>query len=172
MAGPEKGTKRQGGRPKGGQNKLTLSVRSQHDTLWCDELAAWQSPNECWDMAMFGLRVGEHPQVMISTTPKPIPLVRELVALSKVDKPICVVTRASTFDNRANLAPSFLKQILAKYEGTRLGRQEILGEVIEESEGALWTRDQVEAAHDGKRSEFVRVVVAIDHGFVSDVKSQ
>jgi phage terminase large subunit-like protein len=131
----------------------------QHDSGWADELAAWADPNEAWDMLMFGMRLGTNPQVMISTTPRPIPIIRELIR-----DPSCAVTRASTYANRANLAKAFFKKIISKYEGTRLGRQELLAEVIEEIEGALWTREMIEQARMGERKvpDFKRVVVSID----------
>jgi len=137
----------------------------QHDALWCDELASWprsrlrDGATEAWDNAMFGLRIGANPQAMISTTPKPIPIIRELV---KMGSPRCVLTRASTYANRANLAATFFSQIISKYEGTRLGRQELLGEVIEEAEGALWTRAMIDAAQHGGTTDLVRIVVGVD----------
>jgi phage terminase large subunit-like protein len=138
----------------------------QHDALWADELAAWRKPRhveavgDAWSMAMFGLRIGSNPQAMISTTPRPIPLIREFLK-----SPMCKVTYATTYDNRANLADSFFNLIIAKYEGTRLGRQELRGELIEEMEGALWTRELVEHARSGfvaPLPAFGRVVVAVD----------
>jgi hypothetical protein len=113
----------------------------QHELLWCDELAAWQYAQDCWDMAMFGLRIGVHPRAMVTTTPKPIPVVRELMR-----SPNCVVTRATTYANLPNLAPSFVNALMQRYEGTRIGRQELMGEVVEEAEGALWNRDMIAAA--------------------------
>jgi phage terminase large subunit-like protein len=139
----------------------------QHDCLLADELASWfkirnqggdlQNAYSCWDMAMMGLRIGVNPQAMIATTPRPIPLLRELIK-----SPNTITTRATTFANRSNLAPTFFEHIIKKYEGTRLGRQELLGDILEEAEGALWTRQMVEQARDGRTSSFVRVVVAID----------
>jgi len=131
----------------------------QHDRIWADEVAAWNDgdPNDAWDMAMFGLRLGAAPQAVITTTPRPIPLLRELLR-----SPRCVVTRAKTDANKANLAPTFLSQIVSKYEGTRLGRQELDGELIEEVEGALWTRAMIERARVAKAPDLVRIVVAID----------
>ncbi len=138
----------------------------QHDFLWGDELAAWFYAQETWDMAMLGLRLGAAPQFMVSTTPKPIPLVRELVKSPQV-----VITRASTYDNRANLAKSFISQIITKYEGTRLGRQELLAEVIDEVEGALWSRAMLDSALVVSAPELKRVVVAIDPAITSAATS-
>ncbi|MDB5612134.1 MAG: ATP-binding protein [Bradyrhizobium sp.] len=137
----------------------------QHAALWADEVAAWQDPSEAWDMAMFGLRLGDDPQAMVTTTPKPIRIIRELIK-----SPTCVITRATTYDNRANLAGAFLSQIVAKYEGTRLGRQELQGELIEELEGALWNRAMIEQARLNPNTKepltavppMKRIVVAID----------
>ena len=130
----------------------------QHDRLWCDELAAWNRAQEAWDMAMFGLRLGDNPQAMVTTTPRPIPLVRQIVSASTT-----VVTRGSTYANRANLAASYLDKIVTRYEGTRLGRQELLGEILDDFPGALWTRDMIDAAKQGvKIPDLQRVVVAVD----------
>lgn len=106
----------------------------QHDAAWADELAAWKYP-ETWDMLQFGLRLGSRPRVVATTTPKPVRTVRDLLKSSRT-----VVTRGSTFDNAANLAPSFLEAIRQRYEGTRLGRQELHGELLDDVPGALWTR--------------------------------
>jgi phage terminase large subunit-like protein len=138
----------------------------QHDAAWCDELAAWDNAMDAWDMLMLGLRIGQNPQVMISTTPRPIPIIRELLR-SKA----CITTVATTYDNLANLAPGFFDRIIQKYEGTRLGRQEIQGQLIEEAEGALWTREMVERARDGKRSTFGRTIVAVDPAVTSGASS-
>jgi phage terminase large subunit-like protein len=129
----------------------------QHDTAWCDELAAWRYP-EAWDMLMFGLRAGTDPRCVVTTTPRPIRLLRELLADPKV-----VVTRGTTYDNRRYLAPSFFGQIVRKYEGTRLGRQELEAEILEDLPGALWSRGLIEACRVSHRpTDLVRVVVAID----------
>ena len=98
----------------------------QHDAAWCDEIASWRYP-EAWDMLMFGLRLGNDPRAVVTTTPKPIKIIRELIA-----DPTTVITRGSTYDNRANLAPAFLQQIVRKYEGTRLGRQELNAEILDD----------------------------------------
>ena len=127
----------------------------QHDAMWCDELAAWARMQDTWDMATFGLRLGHHPQAMVTTTPKPSPLLRKLMA-----DPRSVVSRGSTFDNAANLAPSFIATVRDRYEGTRLGRQELFAEVLDDVPGALWTRDMIRTATDP--GEFARIVVAVD----------
>lgn len=111
----------------------------QHGAAWCDEAGAWRYP-EAWDMLMFGLRLGTDPRAVVTTTPKPVKLIREILA-----DPGTLVTRGSTYDNRANLAPTFLRKIVAKYEGTRLGRQELNAELLEDIPGALCSRAMIEA---------------------------
>ncbi|HEY5088287.1 MAG TPA: terminase family protein, partial [Gemmatimonadaceae bacterium] len=133
----------------------------QHDFAWGDELAAWKYVDEAYDQLQFGLRLGSNPQALYTTTPKPIPIIRELLK-----DPKCVVTRGSTYENRANLAPSFFESVIEKYEGTRLGRQELGGEVLEDVEGALWSQAVIDAARmtpDVFRQVRVgRTVVAVD----------
>jgi phage terminase large subunit-like protein len=128
----------------------------QHDAAWCDELGSWRYP-ESWDMLMFGLRLGVDPRVVVTTTPRPINMIRELVADPKV-----AVTRGVTAENRANLAPNFLAQIVRKYQGTRLGRQELEAEILEDLPGALWSRGMIEGTRKRTSPDLVRVVVAID----------
>jgi phage terminase large subunit-like protein len=135
----------------------------QHSALWADELAAWKSDRQTWDMAMMGLRLGAHPRCFVSTTPRPTKLLKELIARNGQD---VAITRGSTYDNRANLAPSFFSQIVRQYEGTRLGRQELLAELLEDVPGALWSRENLDAARMSEnalaRVNFRRVVVAVD----------
>lgn len=126
----------------------------QHMRLWMDEAAAWRRP-DAYDQAMFGLRLGADPRAVVTTTPKPVRLVRELREASTT-----VVTRGSTYDNRANLAPAFFDQIITKYEGTRLGRQELGGEYLDDTPGALWHRAMFEPRRAAP--DLRRVVVAID----------
>jgi phage terminase large subunit-like protein len=128
----------------------------QHDAAWCDELAAWRYA-EAWDNLLMGLRLGSDPRAVVTTTPKPTRLIRELVK-----DPHCVVTRGSTWDNQRNLAPAFISTIIKRYEGTRLGRQELEAELLEDTPGALWTRERLEAARAGDLPVLRRVVVAID----------
>jgi len=134
----------------------------QHDLAWADELAAWQRP-EAWDQLMFGLRLGADPHVVVTTTPRPTRVIRDLISDATTH-----VTRGSTYDNAANLAEAFLEQIVRKYEGTRLGRQELYAEVLDDVPGALWTRAMLEdAQHTGPVPDLVRVVVAIDPAVTS-----
>jgi len=131
----------------------------QHHRAWCDELAAWIYPRETWDMLMFGMRLpNAHPQVVVTTTPLPIPLVVELH-----DAPGTVLTTGSTYENIDNLAPSLRTQILSRYEGTSLGRQEIYGEILTDIDGALWHRTMIANNVIGHApSDLTRIVVAID----------
>lgn len=130
----------------------------QHDRLWCDELAAWKYLRETWDMAMFGLRLGDRPRTCITTTPKPTTVLREIIKDQRT-----AVTRGSTFDNAGNLAATFLQAVKDKYEGTRLGRQELNAELLDDVPGALWTREMIDAARkDVKLPEMQRIVVSID----------
>jgi phage terminase large subunit-like protein len=128
----------------------------QHDFAWCDELAAWRYP-EAWDMLMFGLRLGDDPRAVVTTTPRPTKLIKVLIADPKV-----VMTRGSTSENHDNLPPAFLDQIVRRYDGTRLGRQELEAEILEDAPGALWNRAAIEAARVSRLPELTRVVVAID----------
>ena len=129
-----------------------------HDLAWADELAAWRYP-EAWDMLMFGLRIGDFPRVIATTTPKPIPIIKRLLAQSDGS---VFATRGSTFDNESNLAPSFLTEVTARYEGTRLGQQELYAEMLDDVEGALWSRDNLEESRVSRLPEMVRIVVAVD----------
>jgi predicted phage terminase large subunit-like protein len=132
----------------------------EHDAAWCDELAKFRYAQETWDQLQFGLRAGE-PQQIITTTPRPIPLLKEIMS-----DPSTVITRGNTQENRSNLADKFIKTVIRKYEGTRLGRQELAGEILDDIPGALWTRkmlDDCRVGVGGRRlPEMRRVVVAVD----------
>jgi phage terminase large subunit-like protein len=114
----------------------------QCDTFWADELCAWKKMQETWDMLMFGFRLGRHPQGCITTTPKPVPLIKEIKGLSK--EGLTKVTSGSTKENKGNLAEAFIKQTIKKYEGTRLGRQELDAVILEDMPGALWKREDID----------------------------
>ena len=129
----------------------------QHYAMWFDELAAFQYPQQAWDMGMFGLRLGDNPQCVVTTTPRPISLVKQLLAVKTTS-----VTRGSTYENRDNLAEAFFTDIVTRYEGTRLGRQELNAELIDDVEGALWTRDMLEASRVTKFENPIRIVVGVD----------
>lgn len=131
----------------------------QHDAAACDELAAWRYP-ETWDMLMFGMRMGDDPRTVIATTPKPVKLIKELVVREGKD---VLITRGSTYENKANLAATFFDTIIEKYEGTRLGRQELLAELLTDVPNALWQRDQIDKLRVRRPPcEMRRIVVAID----------
>jgi phage terminase large subunit-like protein len=137
-------------------DKPDLLRGPQHHWAIADELAAWRYP-EAWDMLMMGLRLGSRPRVLIATTPRPTKIIRELLK-----DPNCVVTRGSTYENRSNLAPAFFAQVIRRYEGTRLGRQELYAEVLDDVPGALWTRDVLDGSRVSQHPTLVRIVVAID----------
>lgn len=126
----------------------------EHDTALVDELAKYSYPQDTWDNLQFGLRLGPHPQVCVTTTPRPIPIIRSLMK-----DPATRITRGSTFDNAANLPARFIQTIRDRYEGTRLGRQELFAEVLDDAVGALWSRDSI--IH-GLLPQMQRIVVAID----------
>lgn len=138
----------------------------QHERLWCDEIAAWKYAQEAWDQAMFGLRLGPDPRAIATTTPKPVALVRSLLA-----DPTCVVTRGSTYENRANLAPAFFTEIITKYEGTRLGRQEINAELLDDVPGALWQRKSIDDLRVTEAPALRRIVVGVDPSVTSGEES-
>jgi len=129
----------------------------QFDGAWCDELCKWQEPQKTLDMLLMALRVGEAPRAVITTTPRNLAAFKALLANEGV-----AVTRAGTFANAANLAPAFLEQMRRQYAGTRLGRQELDAELIEDNDGALWRRDWIERARVRGWPELRRVVVAVD----------
>lgn len=125
--------------------------------IWADEIAAWQYAQEAWDMAMFGLRLGNRPQIVATTTPRPTKMIRELVAAKTT-----AVTRGTTYDNKSNLAPTFFTQIITKYEGTRLGRQELNAEVLDDNPGALFKLSDIDGSRVSKLPPLARIVVALD----------
>ncbi len=152
----------------------------QHAWAAADELATWPYLAEAWGNLLMGLRLGVNPQLVIATTPRPLQLLRELIA-----DPRCHVTRGRTLDNAENLSPEFMIDIQKRYAGTRIGRQELEGEILEDVPGALWTRDMIEAARpksgikpptlemferigigvdpsgsDGERGDFIGIVAA------------
>lgn len=128
----------------------------EHHIAWCDELAKWRRAETTWDNLMMTLRLGEHPQVLVTTTPRAVPLIRRIQKLPDVR-----VTRGRTRDN-AHLPDSFVTDIHAQYAGTTLGRQELEGELLEDVEGALWTRAMIEACRTDEVPVLARVVVGVD----------
>lgn len=149
--------------PNGAMASLVSAVEPdslrgpQFHFAWCDEIAAWPKPAEVWANLRMGLRLGERPRAVVTTTPRPLAFLRQLQVGDGV-----AVTRGSTFDNRANLPPAFLADVEASYGGTVLGRQELLGELLEDREGALWSRDGLDGCRVADVPELVRVVVGVD----------
>lgn len=126
---------------------------------WCDELASWRYVQETWDNFMFGLRLGEHPQAVVTTTPRPIKLIKKLTSL---EGQTVHVTTDSTYANKANLAPSFFTEIISQYEGTRLGAQEIGGQILDDNPDALWNTELIDETRVSKFPELDYIVVAVD----------
>lgn len=137
----------------------------QHKALWADEMAAWRY-QEAWDQAKFGLRLGSRPRAVITTTPRPVKNVTDLLADAATH-----VTRGTTYDNRSNLAETFFAEIVKRYEGTRLGRQELNAEVLMDVPGALWNREMITHLPRSAAPEMQRIVVAIDPPATSQERS-
>ncbi len=129
----------------------------QFGAAWADELAKWRYAEATWDMLQFGLRLGHRPRQVVTTTPRAIPLLRRLIADRRT-----VVSRAATSANAGNLAPGFLEAVVGRYAGTRLGRQELDGELIEDRADALWRREALEAWRVPAAPGLARIVVAVD----------
>lgn len=138
----------------------------QFDGAWVDELAKFRHPQETWDQLSFSLRLSDNPQCIVTTTPRPIDLIKNLLKEEEV-----IVTRGSTFDNAANLSPKFLESIKKCYEGTRMGMQELYGELCSYMEGALWTQIQLERLKVAQAPLLQRIVVAIDPATTSHTAS-
>jgi phage terminase large subunit-like protein len=141
----------------------------EHEAAWLDELAKWRYAQETYDMLQFGLRIGDDPRQVITTTPRPIKIIKELVCAADT-----VVTRGLTTDNRSNLSPKFYQKVVARYEGTRLGRQELRAEVLTDVPGALWTQrglDEHRWPLKKRLPDMQRVVVAIDPATADPNKS-
>jgi phage terminase large subunit-like protein len=138
----------------------------QHSHAWCDEIGKWSLTHEratrCWDNLLLGLRLGKDPRIAVTTTPRAVPLVKRLVAQAAAGSEV-IITRGATGDNEHNLAKGFITAIASEFAGTQLARQEIEGELLEDLEGALWTRSLLEEAREtGAVPEHARVVVAVD----------
>lgn len=129
----------------------------QFHAAWCDELAKWKHPQETFDMLQFGLRLGTLPRQVVTTTPRNLPLLKAILA-----DPETRATRLATVDNSAHLAPGFIAALEARYGGTRLGRQELAGELIEDREDGLWKRPQLEALVVKLTEPLQRIVIGVD----------
>jgi len=149
--------------PNGSQATLFSAAEAeglrgpQHHFAWADEIAKWTGGDTAWNNLRMGLRLGDKPQIIATTTPRPVALIRRLIGEEGV-----IVTRGRTGDNRANLAPDFLSAMRSLYAGTRLGRQELEGELIEELQGALWSRAMIEQARVKAPPDMRRIVVGVD----------
>ena len=140
----------------------------QHHFAWCDEPAKWKYLKDTWDNLLFGLRLGTNPQVCVTTTPRPLKFFKELIRDETT-----VVTQGTTYENRANLPKAFFDQIIKRYEGTRIGRQELNAEILEDIAGALWNRawfdrDRIKSVD---KNSLDRIVVAIDPAVTSGEES-
>lgn len=131
----------------------------QHDTVWADELAKWRYAEDAWSNMEFGLRLGDDPRVTVTTTPRPIPIVRQLLADPGTVRP---TTNLSTSVNKANVSARFVERVVNRYAGTRLGRQELDAEVLDDTPGALWTLSQIEKGRVRQHPDLVRVHVGVD----------
>lgn len=137
----------------------------QFDGAWCDELCKWRYAQEAWDNLMFGLRLGDHPRVIVTTTPRPIRLLKDIILRSDT-----AITKGNTRENLVNLAPPFVKAVIEKYEGTRIGRQELNAEILDDVPGALWSRPMIDEGRirpvDSQTPialpHFERIVVSVD----------
>lgn len=140
----------------------------QFDKAWADELAKYQYPQETWDNLEYALRLGAEPQVVVTTTPRPIPIIKGFLK-----DPMCVVTTGSSYENEANLAPAFIKRVIQKHEGTRLGQQEIHAKILDDIQGALWTYKMFEdnRAQLPAVENRIRVVVGVDPSVSATKKS-
>jgi phage terminase large subunit-like protein len=129
----------------------------QFDAAWSDELCKWRYPEATWSNLQLALRLGDKPRQIATTTPRPMALLKRLIAAATT-----IVTRASTYENRAHLSPAFFTEIAALYEGTALGRQELMGEIVDDIAGALWTWSLIEASRISAAPALDRIVVAVD----------
>ena len=135
----------------------------QHHFAWADELSSWNDAHKgdavdtAWNNLVLGLRLGQKPQVIVTTTPKNNRLTKTIMQRAST-----IITRGSTYDNLDNLAPVFREQVLSSYEGTRIGRQELMGELLEDIEGAMWSNKMLEEALVDSVPDMARIVVAID----------
>lgn len=138
----------------------------QFDAAWMDEFAKFRYANEVWDMLQFCLRLGEDPKTLITTTPRPLKILKQILSERGT-----VTTYGSTFENKGNLAPKFLQRLTENYEGTRTGRQELYAELLDEAEGALWSRGQLDKCQVKETPQLKRIVVAIDPAISNTEKS-
>lgn len=131
----------------------------QFDAAWLDELAKWRYAQQAWDMLQFGLRLGTYPRQCVTTTPRPIPLLKEIIKSKST-----IITKGNTYDNAAHLADKFFEEIVTKYDGTRLGRQELYAEILDDNPNALWTYKMIEQhrVREFDLTTLQKIVVAVD----------
>ena len=129
------------------------------DRAWCDELSHWQSPDRVWSMLQFALRYGNHVKAVVTMTPRPIQIVKDLIGREGED---VVVTRGATYDNQKNLSQNYIETVIKPYEGTTLGRQELQGEVLMDVEGALWDHAMIDQRRVDTHPQLYRVGIGID----------
>jgi phage terminase large subunit-like protein len=145
--------------------------------LWCDELASWQYLEDTWNMGKFALRKSRNPKIVVTTTPRPLPFIRELVAKSEHPEGGVIVSTGTTFDNARHLSPVVLHDLKDTYEGTRIGKQELFGVVLDDTEGALWSHSLIEDnrlplwAMPDHEDVLGRVVIAVDPAVSSNEHS-
>jgi len=137
-----------------------------HDIVWIDELAKFQYPKQIWDNLMFGLREGEDMRILITTTPRPIKIIKDIKAMEST-----ITVRGSTYENKDNLPKKYFDYVIAPYVGTRLGKQEIEGKILDDNPDALWTRKIIDDNRRNKFPELVRVVIAVDPEATANEKS-
>lgn len=138
----------------------------QEDTVWIDELSKFKYPKDTWDNMEFGLRIGPNPQVIVTTTPRPIPIIKDLI-----NDPDIKDVRGNSYENIDNLSEKYINRVIRKYEGTRLGRQEIHGHILEDNPDALWTRKIIENNRKNKAPKLIRVAIAIDPQATDNIMS-
>ena len=140
----------------------------QFEVAWSDEVAKWRYARETWDQLQFGLRLGDSPKQIVTTTPRPIELVKSIVSGGEGR---VALTRGRTLDNRSNLSARFLEKIEERYAGTRLGRQELEGEILGDLPGALWRMDNIDPYRVREAPQMERIVVAVDHAVTNGEES-
>lgn len=138
----------------------------QHQKAWVDELAKFKKAQETWDNLEFGLRLGDNPQVVCTTTPRPIRLIKEIVTDKRT-----IITKGNTLENKSNLNPRFLSRMIEKYSGTRLGRQELNGDILDDNPNALWKMSWIDEARVTEYPSLDRIVVGVDPAVTSNPKS-
>lgn len=144
----------------------------QSDFLWCDEIAKWQYPEETVDNLLLGLRLGDDPRCIFTSTPRPTKFIIELEKrVDELNRPNVVTTHGSTDDNMANLSQVFIATVVSKYRGTRLGRQELNGEILDDNPNALWHRQSIEDSRVLSAHDLVRIVVGVDPAVTSNESS-